>query len=60
MLDSLRNTNNRQYFNLNNSFVNLNNQSIGGGFGNMFKSSLESDFLQVNETNMKKSFDKKK
>ncbi len=53
MLDSLRNTSNGRFFNLNNSYVNLNNQSIGG-FG-MFKSSLESDFLQVNETGMKKS-----
>jgi hypothetical protein len=53
MLDSLRNTSNGRFFNLNNSYVNLNNQSIGG-FG-MFKSSLESDFLQVNETGMRKS-----
>ncbi len=53
MLDSLRNTSNGRFFNLNNSYVNLNNQSIGG-FG-MFKSSLESEFLQVNETGMRKS-----
>jgi hypothetical protein len=53
MLDSLRNTSNGRFFNLNNSYVNLNNQSIGG-FG-MFKSSLESDFLQVNDTGMRKS-----
>lgn len=55
MLDSLRNTSNGRFFNLNNSFVNFNNHSLnGGGFG-MLKSSLESDFLQVNEASMKKS-----
>ena len=53
MMDSLRNTSNARFFNLNNSYVQLNNQSIGG-FG-MFKSSLESDILAVNEPSMRKS-----
>ena len=52
MMDSLRNTNNK-FFNLNNSYVQLNNQSIGG-FG-MFRSSLESEVVQVSDVGMRKS-----
>ena len=52
MLDSLKNTNNARFFNLNNSYVQLNNQSIGG-FG-IFKSSLDSDLLAGNETGMRR------
>ena len=48
MLNSLRNTGQQKFFNINNSLLHSNNQSIA--FGNMFKSSLESEFNPFNET----------
>lgn len=45
MLNSLRNTGQNRFFNINNSLLHSNNQSIA--FGNIFKSSLESDFCPI-------------
>ena len=53
LADSMRNTGNARFFNLNNSYLHLNNQPIGG-FG-LFRSSLESEVLAVNDRGIEKS-----
>jgi len=56
-MESLRNTGHNRFFNLNNSYVQINNQSMGG-FG-MFRSSLDSDVIQL-DNNSKKDHNSKK